>query len=160
MPHVHEVSADQDECGLPPQLLTVIDRQWPHWRVLHIPDLDSEDQNLWTYARGRVCPGVSLGHFLDTVASDYAIAVFRGHQQAIIVAHLDQSRWHLSTVMPPINVRRFRVIWLAKPGIYTDRVTERKIQAKTDAIGFEELGGDVTVFVRQRNRFVPVRISS
>lgn len=150
---------NQDECGLPAPLRALVQRQWPGWKVLDIADLSSEDQNLWTYARGRVCPGVTPGHFLNAREPSYAIAVIRGHQEAVLLAYQSESKWQLSTVMPPTHVNGLRVIWLAKPARYTDKVNSRKIQATMDSIGFEELGADVTIFVRQGNRFVPVRIS-
>jgi hypothetical protein len=150
--------AAQNECNLPPSLNSAIERQWRGWHVLRIADLTSEDQNLWTYARGRVCPGASKGHFLDAQTFAYAIAVVRGKQESVLVAPESASKWLLSVVTPPTRVGRFRVIWLAKPGTYTDKLTGRKTQAFRDAIGFEEIGAGVTVFIRQKNRFVPVRV--
>ena len=125
--------------------------------MLHIADLTSEDQNLWTYARGRICPGIAEGHFLDTQSFAYTIAVVRGKQEAVLVAHQSASKWLLSVVMPATPLNRFRVVWTAKPGVYTDKLTGRKTQAFSDAIGFEEIGASVTVLIRQKNRFVPVR---
>ena len=75
----------------------------------------------------------------------------------MLVAHESASKWLLTVVMPPTRVNRFHVVWTAKPGTYTDKLTGRKVQATSDAIGLEEIGTGVTVFIRQKNGFVPVR---
>jgi hypothetical protein len=147
----------KDECQLAPELRAILDRQWHAWRVLHIADLTPEDQNLWTYARGRVCPGATAGHFLGAQSPSYAIAVIRGHQEAVVVASQSGTHWNFAVAMPPTRVNRFRVIWLAKPGVYTDKLTGRRTLAATDPIGFEAIGDAVTMFIRQKNKFVPVR---
>ena len=147
----------EEECELPPQLVVAIEHQWRGWKVLHIADLAPEDQNLWTYARGRICPGASKSHFLDADSLSYAIAVIRDQQEAVLLASESASKWLIRTVLPPRRVVRFHVIWAAKPGTYTDKLTGRNVQAISYAIGYEEMGGDVTLFVRQKNRFVPVR---
>lgn len=149
--------AAQNECEIPSPPASLIEHQWRGWHTLHIADLTGEDQNLWTYARGRVCPGVAKGHFFATEPLEYAIAVVRGKQEAVLVARESGSTWLLNVVMPPVGVNRFHVVWTAKPGIYTDKRTGRKVQATTDAIGLEEIGAGVTMFIRQKNSFVPVR---
>lgn len=147
----------KDECELPAVLSTEIARQWPGWKILHINNLTPEDQNLWTYARGRVCPGVATGHFLDS--SGYAVAVVRGKLEAVLAAAQDGQKWVISVVMPPTNVRRFSVVWTAKPGTYQDRMNGRRVQAVSDGIAMEAISSEVTVFVRQKNRWIPVRTS-
>ncbi len=146
-----------DECSVPPALAKSLEQQWRGWKILHIADLTAEDQNLWTYARGRVCPGVSPGHFLGAQSIAYALAIIRGGNEAVSLAGAAGSGWKLSVVVRPVRVKRFRVIWTAKPGTYADRFTGAKTEAKSDAIGFEELGGDVTIFVPQKGHFIPVR---
>jgi hypothetical protein len=151
----HDQHEDRSECELAPAILTTIERQWRGWRVLHIADLTPEDQNLWTYARGRVCPGATQGQFFEPNSISYAIALVRGRQQAVVVARESSSKWLLQTIVFP-STDHFHVIWTAKPGTYIDKRSGRKIQALSDSIGFEEIGGDVWIYIRQKNRFVPV----
>lgn len=154
LPFAAQAAQINDECELPQPLVTAIERQWHSWKVLHIADLTAEDQNLWTYSRGRVCPGAARGHFLEAQTISYAVALVRGRQQAVIVAREHQSNWLLSTVLAPTMKHRFRVLWRAKPGSYIDKLTARKSETTLDPIGFEEIGGDVTLLIRQQNRFI------
>jgi len=149
--------AAQNECEIPLPPASLIEHQWRGWHMLHIADLTAEDQNLWTYARGRVCPGMAKGHFFATQPLEYAIAVVHGKEEAVLIARESASKWLLNVVMPPMRVNRFHVVWTAKPGTYTDKLSGRKVEATTDAIGFEEIGAGVTVFIRRKNSFVPVR---
>jgi len=149
--------ATQNECEIPQPLASIIEHQWRDWRLLHIADLTAEDQKLWTYARGRVCPGVARGHFLESQGFAYAMAVVRGKQEAVLIAEGAGERWTLQVVMPPTHVARFRVLWAAKPGVYEDITTHRRTQTLLQPIALETIAEGATIFIRQKNRFIEVQ---
>ena len=147
----------QEECQVPAQLRAAIDHRWHGWKVLHIADLTPENQNLWTYARGRVCPGIAQGHFFDAATGAYAISLVSGHSQVLITARVLAGHWQLSTLLPPHRARTYAVLWAAHPGAFEDAVTGRKIQTDLNGIGFEVLEGTVIVFLHRNGSFMKVQ---
>jgi hypothetical protein len=65
-------TSDCSRANLPPTIERALKRDFPSWRIQNPTDLSPSATKRWTAEKAAACPGVAVGHFLDSMDS-YAI---------------------------------------------------------------------------------------
>ncbi len=148
--------AQNSRCELPAQLGQTIASQWKGRRLMQLSDLRRDDQNLWVKKWGSLCPGLAVGHFLDSKATDDAISPINpeNEEQAVILATpKDHGGFDTQIISPPSRVAAYAVVHTLPPGRYTEVEGGSTVNTNLDSIAVETIEAAMTMFYEIRGSF-------
>ena len=159
--------AQSGECtlaDLPKDIADTISTKYAGWRPEQVSDLKSDDQELWTKARGDSCPGITSGHFESDNRLNYAV----------LLLDKDTSHWGYKFLFfDPDRSGSFKSILLAQaegknagqpvisrvpPGEYSDPETGKSVKTKLDSVLLEWIEAAAQLYYWTGSRFQRLQV--
>jgi hypothetical protein len=69
-----------DGIKIPPVVLVMLEKSFPHWRIEKISDPDPSNQEAWIKKYPTACPGFVAGHFQKSRSVGYAFLLLPADQ--------------------------------------------------------------------------------
>ena len=159
------VAQAHDPCRdpvLPTSVQSLITKKFPDWRTKLVSDLGADDQQLWTKAHPRECPGIAAGHFEDHDSLAYALLLVpksdanRGYKIVVLsesAATEPYSVRILDHAEGPRSGAPILAISSLRPGIYPDFERTKSVRLTLDSINVEWIEAAAVVYYWSDGRY-------
>lgn len=115
----------------------------PGWSTVALSDLSLDDQQLWVRRHPNLCPGMAAGKLDSSARTWYALALLKNDHGKIYerVVLLVKNKHELTSQMLSVSqeVSSPFVVWRARPGIFLDYRTGKKVIIKYDSFVYEKI---------------------
>jgi hypothetical protein len=153
---------------IPQDAQALIAGKFPGWRTKLLSDLGADDQQLWTKAHPRECPGTAAGHFEDHDSLAYAVLLVpksdanRGYKIVVLsksAASETYSAKILDQAEGPQSGAPNLVISSLRPGTYPDFEGIKSVRLKLDSINAEWIEAAAVVYYWSNGRYRTLQTS-
>jgi hypothetical protein len=145
----------------PPSPVAAYLKAHPGWRILDMPDLVSDDQQLWRENHKGLCPGLARVVVEDGGGVSFALALIRPRggkifEQVVVLRALPGGTFQPVMLVAPDEGAGI-VVWRTPPDKFTDWYgTGQAVVLRHDGIVWEkmEAAAQVFYFVRGKVRMI------
>lgn len=150
-------NASNDVCDglLPASVHTLLHKRYAGWKILMIPDLVQDDQNLWRRYHKDACPG--FARLTSTTPGQYAVLLIlilpKVRSAELVLVQKRRAKWESLVLHQETKVGNFPVVYRAASGNYRDLVSGKDIHVTSNAAIYEHIEASALLFYEERNRY-------
>ena len=146
-----------DSClePIPQTLRTALIIKYSQWKVVHLADLDDDDQRLWTAKYQNICPGVTSGNFDGSKRVQFALLLVNSSKKRILLLYAvsdEDGQYRINKILED-RVDRLSVVYRAPQGIYQAVEDDSSVRTDHDVIVLETIEAGSIVFYLRNGKF-------
>ena len=146
------------ECDNVPAKVAAYVATRPGWHVIHLADLGSDDQALWSRYRGDACPGFARADLQGKGRWSYGLSLSKGSDTQSIILYDDGNTMREKVLPADAGVVR-HVVHAAPPGPTSRFGIPKHIDIPHESLVFEVLESSAVQYYWRNGRLVDITIS-
>jgi hypothetical protein len=163
---IAEIPPGCDGTTLPTPIRDLLKSKFPQWRPKQVSDMDADDQQLWSKAHEKACPGIAIGHFERANGDSYVMLLVpktepsSGYRLVVFSkgSSGDAYTWKLLDQADGQTYSGL-VISKAEPGKYSDFDHTKSIQIKLDGVYVEWMEKGAQLYYWSGGRYHKLQVS-